>query len=260
MDLKMKIVVTIAPFGIAGLVGFMYLQPAVSDYGDKTSNLDKKQQENKELTAKLTDHEKVKREKRELEAAIDALRGSVPRNPDMEILNIDLEKMALASGLDIMSLKLADKDLLKKAGLDDSASTTSSAASLAAGKAALASKVKGAADTAAAGATAAATAVASAGKGAHAAGVSTDAGLAKSTVQIKLMGDYKGLMTFVHKLETYQRVVAVSEVHATIPKSSVSKEKMQVELPDESDFSDSDVQGDTSKMTMSMLLTTYYLP
>jgi Tfp pilus assembly protein PilO len=260
MDFKTRVIVAVIPFAIAALIGFLYLQPAISDYGDKSANAEKKKQENAELAAKLTDQDKVKKEKRDLEIAIEALRGSVPKKPDMEILNIDLEKMATDSGLDIISVRLADKETLKKSGLDESGPQTPGA-SLAAGKEKLANQVKGAAATAgAAAAGAGAAALKAAGGGAAGAGAPLDAGVAKNTVQIKLIGDYRGLMTFVHKLETYQRVVAVSEVHASVPKANSKKDTGTPELPDEGDLGDGDNQGDPARMVMSMLLTTYYLP
>jgi Tfp pilus assembly protein PilO len=270
MDIKIKILACVAPFGIAAAVGFTLLQPAVTEYQDKASNVEKKQQEKTELEGKLANRGKIQKEKKDLEDAIAALRGSVPKKPELDILNIDLEKMALDSGMDLVAIKQPGKDELKKAGIEDE--TSGSGSNIAKNKEALANKVKAAAAPAAAAASAAGAAVGSAagaagkagkGKGAKEPSVAPDGGLLKNTLQVKLIGSYKNLMSFTQKLERYQRVVAISDMHVTMPKgeqNAVAATAKAATLPDESDLKEQDMPGDPNRLNVSMMLTTYYLP
>jgi Tfp pilus assembly protein PilO len=260
MDIKIKILACVAPYGIAAAVGFAMVQPAWEEYSSKTTAVSEKKTEAEELTTKLSQRARIQKEKEELEAAIATLRDAVPSSPDQEVLTIDLEKMALESGLDVIAIKAPDAEELRKAGFAEETSGTPTAGSnMAAGKQQLADKVK---QTTAPVAAAAGAIAGAAAKG-PADSVSPDGGLAKNIVQIKLLGSYKSLMTFVHKLETYQRVVAVSELHATLPKAeknAAATGKAQAQLPDETDVSEGDDQGNPELLNISLMLTTYYLP
>ncbi|HEY9792656.1 MAG TPA: hypothetical protein V6D22_19805 [Candidatus Obscuribacterales bacterium] len=263
MDFKMKIVCAVAPFGIAAAVGFSLLQPAFQDYTEKAQNVDTRKHDSEELTAKLADRGKIMKEKTELEAAIESLRGSVPKDPGLDILNIDLEKMALDSGLDLISITAPNKEVLKKAGIADDAEPTTLGSTMAKNKEALANKVK----AAAAPASAAAAAIAGAGsKGAAAAKAPPDAGLAKNILQVKLLGSYSNLMTFTHKLETYQHVLAISDLHVSLPRGAKGTAALAANpwqsktLPDDSDINEADPPGDPDALNVTMMITSYYLP
>jgi Tfp pilus assembly protein PilO len=264
MDFKMKIVCAVAPFGIAAAVGFSLLQPAFQDYNEKAQNVETRKHDSEELTTKLADRGKIMKEKAELEAAINSLRGSVPKDPALEILDIDLEKMALESGLNLISITTPNKDTLKKAGLaDDSSEPTTLGQTMAKNKAALADKVK----SAAAPASAAAAAIAGSAKTAAAGSVPPDAGLSKNILQVKLMGSYNNLMTFTHKLETYQHVLAVSDLHVSLPKGhqgvaalGAQNTMAQKTLQDDMDLNETDAAGDPDSLNVALMITSYYLP
>jgi Tfp pilus assembly protein PilO len=269
MDIKIKILACVAPFGIAAAVGFTLLQPAVTEFQDKDSNVKTKLEEKSDLERKLANRGKIQKEKKDLEDAIAALRGSVPKKPELDILNIDLEKMALDSGMDLVAIKQPGKDELKKAGLDDE---SGSGSNISKNKEALANKVKAAAAPAAAAASAAGAAVGNAagaaakaakGKVAKEPSVAPDGGLLKTTLQVKLIGSYKHLMSFTQKLERYQRVVAISDMHVTMPKAesaTASTSSKGAALPEESDLKETEMPGDANRLNVSLMLTTYYLP
>lgn len=272
MDVKTKMAVCVLPFVIAGGVGFALAYPAYNEYATKASAVEEKKTEAADLEGKLVNRNKVAKEKKDLDSTINQLRSSVPRRPDTELLNLDLEKMALESGLEMVAFKEADKDLKKRAGIPEE-DTSADGTNMSKGKDKLAARVKntvGAAGAAAAGAGAAVAGAAAGAAGAKAgakpgaadAGKTPpppDAGLLKAIMQVKLIGDYKSLMTFVHKLETYQRVVAISEVKTTIPKASKDSKKAS-ELPDETEPNEDEAQGNPNQLNISLVLTAYYLP
>jgi Tfp pilus assembly protein PilO len=257
MDIKIKALLAIAPFGIAVAVGTSLAMPAYNDYIAKSDQVDAKKTEQEQLQAKLSGKAKLQRDKAEIEKAVEGLRGSVPKKPELEILNMDLERMCDESGMDMVAFKEPDKEVLNKAGLDEQPENPREVAK---------NKIKAAARGAAAAAgtsgpdTGAGASPAAKAAAAKAAAAQPDAGLAKVIIQVKCIGDYNGMEQLVKKLETYQRVVAVTQLKATVPKrEKVDKEK-KAELPDDGAPTDQDEQGDWKRMNVSFLLTAYYLP
>lgn len=267
MDVKTKGAIAAVPFLIAGAVGFSLAYPAYNEYATKAITVEEKKTEVADLDTKLVNRNKVATEKRELDSTIITLRASVPKSPDLELLNLDIEKMALDSGLEIIAFKEADKDQKKRAGVEE----PPPGSNISQGKDKLAERVKstvGVAGAAAAGAGAAVAGAAGAAAGVPAkpgdppakASVPPDAGLLKALLQVKLIGDYKGLMAFTHKLETYQRVVAISEIKSVIPKLVKDAKKGAAELQDETEPGDEDSLGNPNQLNISLVLTAYYLP
>lgn len=256
MDIKIKALIAIAPFGIAIAVGAVLAMPAYNDYSAKNEQTDGKKVELEELQAKLVNKSKVQKEKLDIEQSILALRSSVPKKPQLELLNLDIDKMCTESGIDLIAFKEPDKETLTKAGLLDDGAAASAAKD----------RLKGAVRTAQAASAGQAAAVAGTpgAAGAAKAGATPETGLAKITVQVKGIGDYAGLTQLVKKLETYQRVVAISELKASVPKQikidADTKSVKKAELPDEMAPTESDPQGDYKKLNISFLLTAYYLP
>jgi Tfp pilus assembly protein PilO len=251
MDVRTKAIVCVLPFAIAGYLGFALAAPAITTWQEKSATLEAKKKEEEELKTKLLARAKLQKEKKEIETSIDSLRGAVPKKPELELLNIDLEKMATESGMEVISFKEPDGETLKKAGIEDKAPE---APSMQKGKEAMANKVKAAM----------APVTGPAGAAAKAAGGATasadpDAGLAKVTMQVKVMGDYLGLMELVKKLETYQKVVAISSLEFHVPKKQETK-KGVIELPDDVAPKEDDIQGNAKELQITFLLTSYYLP
>jgi len=248
MDLRTKAILCIVPFLVAAYVGFALAAPAVQLWQEKAAAVEEKRKEHEDLENKLRAKAKIQKEKADLNAAIDKLRDSVPKRPELELLNIDLEKMALESGIDIITFKEMDKDGLKTAGIQDEALLEKP--SLQKGKEEMAKKVK----------TAMTPVTGPKKDGAKEEKTGPpDTGLANLTLQIKVIGDYLSLMDFVKKLETYQRVVALTSIDSHIPKK-MKEAKATKELPDDATPSEDDEQGDTKRLQTTILLTTYYLP
>lgn len=260
MNAKIKIALAIVPVLIAATVGATMAYPAYQDYTAKQQQVEEKKTEEEGLAAKLAGKSKLMKDKKLMEESLEKLRSSIPKKPEMELLNIDVERMCNESNIDLISLKDAEKDDFKKGGVEDPAATEALAASQA-----LKNKIKGGvkAATAASSTTGAGAASTGVGGTAATAGASgnTDTGLQKITLAVKCIGDYPSLMSLVRKLETYQRVVAISSVKTSVPKKENKTEtKKKVELPDDQPPGESDEQGDYHRLNISFLLTSYYLP
>jgi Tfp pilus assembly protein PilO len=259
MDLKTKAVVAVLPFIGAIGVGASLAMPAYNDYTTKQQTVDEKKAEEEQLAEKLKGKTKLLSDKKLLEADVEKLRGSVPKKPDLEILNIDLEKMCRESNLDLISFKEAGKDQLKAAGMDEDPSQGQTSAQL------LKNKIKAGARNAGGAAGSSTPGGGSGGaagskKDKDAASASTDTGLSKVTMSVKCIGDYAALMEFVKKMETYQRVLAISELKASVPRKLNIDKNKKLELPDDAPATESEEQGDWRQLNISFLLTAYYLP
>jgi Tfp pilus assembly protein PilO len=252
MDVKSKILVCVLPIlgGIAIIATLV--MPAFDEFNQKAKSLDEKKTEHQDLQTKLADKDKITKEVHELNNTIDQLRSAVPRKAQTEILNLDIEKMCLDSGMEMISFTEPDAETLKKAGLAEE--SPQAGTNMTKGKQALADKVNKTlgAVPAAAGAAAAAATGPKVKK--------SDPGLARVTVTVKAIGDYSSAEKLIRKLETYKRVVAISELKAWVPKREDVKKGAAQELPDDAELKDDDPQGDWKRLWVSFMLTAYYLP
>lgn len=245
MTPTIKIVLAVLPFVIAVAVGMMYLQPALDEMTQKGNQVEEKKTEKEGLTSKLLTEGKIKAEKKALEKDIEGLRGAVPRTPDLELFNVDLERMCKESQVDLISIVPP-----KAEDSSSSSSSSSSTQSTAAAK----EKLK-----AALGANTTTTVAATPNKPDAPAELGPD--LEEVSRQVEVTGDYDGLMRLVHKLETYQRVIKITQMKEHVPKkeTSVGKDK-QVKLPEAAPPGDEDEVGDPKQLYVTMKITAYYLP
>lgn len=249
MDIKIKALIAIAPFGLSIAVGSTMAYPSYEEYNTKTQQVEEKKKEEEELQTKLAGRTKLLNDKKVMEAALEKLRSSIPKKPEQELLNIDLERMCEESGVDLVSIKDAEKEQLK--GLDEDPSTQKTSAQL------LKDKVKGQAQKAGAASVNGGQGSAGSAGAAKAAGGAGDTGLSKVILSVRCIGDYASLQELVKRLETYQRVVAITELKAGVPKKSDAK---KVELPDDGFAAETEQLGDYKRLNISFLLTAYYLP
>ncbi len=253
MDFRTKALLCLFPFMLAAYLGFSLAAPAVQTSQEKQQAVDDKNHELEELKGKLGAKVKVQKEKLALEGDLLRLRESVPKTPELELLNIDLEKMCLDSGMDIIVFKQAEDEDLKKLG--ESKGAPASEDNFAGRSKGLKDKVK----NAMAPVTGPKAGKKGKGKGKdeEGPGGEADAGLSKVTMLVKAIGDYPGLMELMNKIETYQRVVAVDYLESSVPKKEVDKGN---ELPDDKPPSEGETQGNCKRLNITMLLTAYYLP
>lgn len=240
MNVKTKVFLCLAPYLAAAGCAFGVLTTAIQESDETRQALEGLQSEQETLSKKSFAAIKAQQKKAELEKEISSLRNAVPKSPDIDLLNIDLEKMANESGINLVSFVPPDQETLKKAGLDDKKDDKNK------------DKSKKPAEP----------------NKANAPKINpSDLGLEKTTMQIKLMGEYPALVEFIHKLESYQRIVGISTLEAYIPKKKESKkeagegeENKGPELADESKPGDDDTQGNPKELAISLLVNAYYLP
>ena len=190
----------------------------------KSENLTSKTKEYIELKTKLAEFSQLEAAHRSLEEEIAKLRGSVPKSPDVDILMIDLEKMCLGSGLDLVSLEEPDKEKLRHVEAAEEALVPQKMSVSTAGKALAPSKAQAAGD-----------------KGKASPAVET--GLLKQFLLVNAQGSYAGCVELMRKLEAYQRVIEISQIEVGF--TGEGREKKE---------------ADSGQLKISFLVTAYYLP
>lgn len=241
MSLPIKIVLAVLPFIIAIGVGAMYLQPAIDELTAKSTQVDEKTKERDDLDGKLNGEKKIQAKKVSLESEINNLRSAVPKQPDLELLTVDLERMCKDSGMDLLSIQPPKTDGQSA----QSSFAEPEKSSLTKNKENLKNALKGA----------------SAAPAAPGAKKEEEAkpDLEEISRQIEVTGDYNALMKLVHKLETYERVIKITQMKEHIPKRESGQTK-EVKLPESNDPSEGDTLGDPKQLYVSMKITAYYLP
>ncbi|MBX9880238.1 MAG: type 4a pilus biogenesis protein PilO [Candidatus Obscuribacterales bacterium] len=254
MQLREKILVCALPFALAAVMWFAVTSQAVTDWQAKDQELKDKSKEQVVLKSKITNLNKLKDDQKKLEVEIEALRASVPKAPDIDLLMIDVERMCQESGMDLVSVQPPGKDKLKEIAQEDK--EQQQALEKSGGKLSLGGKNKSEAisgpdkdkdkakdkdkkDKKAKGKTKE--------KPKEVLTPEQEAGLNTLLVQCSVTGDYPSFVELMKKLEAYQRVIGINQLEIDLPEMSASdKKKMQVEL--------------NKKLDISFLLTTYYLP
>lgn len=245
MDHRVKAVVVVIPFIVAISLWFMLTAPAIQEANDKSQQVEDKQREYQDLQAKLASRAKLQKERQQIEEEISRLRSSVPKSPDLDLLNIDIEKMCLDSNLEVLFFGMPPKEGLDKLGLTDE-EVKEQVASMEPPKPA--PKVDPKAKP---GATPAKP------EEKKPTSAEAEAGLSKKILVLRTMGDYPAMVEFVRKLETYQRVVGIVSMKVFVPKKQSSTTP---ELPDEVPPSEDEPQGNTKRLVMQLVLKAYYLP
>lgn len=234
MDIKIKILVAVLPFIIAGYVGFSMLQPALDEASTKENSLVEKRAEKEKLDGQLKDQSQISKRREELTQEIEKLRGSVPKAADTELLTIDLERMCKDAGMNMVGLVPVKED--QNPARPKSTDVESKQSKL---KNALKGNIGGG--------------------DAQSAGEAQTAGaeLEESRKQFIVTGDFNGLEKLVNELETYQRVVKIDNITFRVPKRSSEKDKVKI---DDSQPAEGEEVGDPRLLFATMSITTYYLP
>jgi len=232
MQLRDKVLVCALPYLFGGYLWFGVASPALVGDQDKNAELTEKQKEHIDLTTRLSDVKRQQEERARLDREIGFLRGSVPRNPDIDLLLIDLERMCLSSHMDIVGIEPPEKEREKLAQEVEAPPASAGARTgLALGQQQLGQAMTGNVSGGAFGATRAAPPT------------PVETGLSRLVKQVTVTGDYPGLVELMKKLEAYQRVISVNQVEAEMP-PEVAQKKLQ----------------DSRHLTVTFLMTAYYLP
>jgi hypothetical protein len=93
--------------------------PAYLDSEREHTDLAAKKKEYQEITQKMSERDRLDNLKRTLEGDINSLRNSVPKAPYLDLLMLDLERMAGESKVNILALRAARRKRADQAKLDD---------------------------------------------------------------------------------------------------------------------------------------------
>lgn len=228
-----RIVIAYIPYIFAGTVFCTAVYPILTEDQSKRTELSQQQNDLQRLQAKLGDRNKVLSEQAHLEQDISTLRASVPKQPDLDILMLDLEKLSQQSGVDMIAVEPPEQKALKD--LKASEAEMKSMHEDSEGKLSMGSKTL---------------------KKSTQPQNKTDlepapAGLKQVVRQIYLTGPYEGMIQFMARLEHYQRVLRVAQVavsQATDESGSTNPageraKKLKLHQP-----------------VISFIMTVYYLP
>ncbi len=215
MQTHEKIILCALLYLIPGYFLFSATIPAYITVQDQKNQLEKKRQQENELKSQLLQLRQLKKEHVFLENEIEMLRKQVPAKVNWDILTIDLEKLCLSSGLDMVSIQPPEKSKLTVVQPS---------------KVILKSQEKKSAS------------------GKHLAENSSEItpqepDLGKQTMEIKVLGNYASIITFVSKLQSYEQIIELSNLEVA-PLS----------------LNDGTKGIGTGNLQASFLLTAYYLP
>ena len=235
MTTRTRMLLCLLTFVVTFAIGYAGISPAFSEFQLSSSNLKDKRAENQQYINKLTARSRAEIEKNHLEKQIDDLRRSVPKEPNLDLVMLDLEKMCTDSHIDMVGVENIDHESLAKMQAADKSKTQANGANganvllkpLAAPLAQLGIK----------------------------AGQKKEPDIAEQSAfkqlhkQVYLSGDYNGFVKMMHRMETYQRVISFNNIVISTPSSdskdasAAKAEKLKIKQP-----------------LMSFVMTIYYLP
>lgn len=228
-----RIIIAYLPYVFAGTVIFTSVYPITVEDQSKRTELSHQQNDLQKLKSKLGDRNKVLNEQALLETDITTLRAAVPKQPDLDILMLDLEKLCKQSGVDLISIEPPEQKALKD--LKASETEMKSMHEDSDGKLSMGSKtLKKATQTP--------------GKSDA---EPAPAGLKQIVRQVYLTGSYEGMVQFMTRLEHYQRVLKVAQVGISQPSAEGGGNNPAGE------------RGKKLKLNqpvISFIMTVYYLP
>ncbi len=240
MDVRIKALLVLLPFAAAIYVGMAMLQPAFEEQNQRDLSIQEKTGQKEDLEKKLAGSEKLTKRQQELTKQIDALRGSVPKAPEIDLLTIDLEKMCKEAGMNMVSIS-GPKDASgqpRRTDEDRSQYLKSKQDNL---KNALKGNLAGGAGAG----------------GTTEAAEPPKAELDQTSKQFIVTGDFNGLQKLCHELETYQRVVRIDDISFRLPKKDSGKDKVRI---DDAAPAEGEEAGDPNNLFITMTLTTFFLP
>jgi len=236
MTPRNRLLLVALPLLFSTTAAFALTYPAVLDYQREKEELTKQETELADLKGKLVEKNALDNNRRMLQADIDNLRNEVPKAPYLDLLMLDLEKMAEQAQVDIIAVEkplevgAAGKVSADMADLEtiEAATNKVTAANIA--------KTMGVAEK----------------PGAKVDPPANSLGVKQMTRKLYLTGEYNKLVDFMKHLEAYQRVLAVKNPSIAI----ASTDGPQTH----SDAGDRAQKMKLKEPVMSFSLNIYYLP
>lgn len=231
MNSRTRLIIVLGPLLISLTAAFALVYPTFLEWQAAKEELGKQETELRDLQGKLAEKAGLDSSHKTLEADINGLRNEVPRAPYLDLLMLDLERMANAAGVDIISVeKLEEKSNAAAADGADLETLNSAGVLVKDNKLLDKNKVEKDKKEAAA----------------------NSMGVKQITRRLYLTGNYSDLISFMKRLESYQRVLSVKELDVAI-----------AARPDGQSQSPATQKAQKLKLNqpvLSFLLNVYYLP
>ncbi len=236
MKKQYKIAVSSIPFLLAGLILSSLTYPKFLEGRDKSVELVQKEDQYKQLQAKLQQRIKAEQEKRSLETDIETLRGAVPKSPELDLAMIDLEKMCSDSNVNLIAVETPTQESMRQISSSDD--EIKELIGEREGKVGLGTRTLQKSGTT---------------NGAKVEENPSDTGLKRLIKQVYVSGDYNGMVGLMKRLEAYQRTVGVEEISIAIKPQAGNE-------GEHTPASERAQKLGLSKPVMAFLMTLYYLP
>lgn len=230
-------VLAFGPLALGATILVAMTYPAYLDSEREHTDLAAKKKEYQEITQKMSERDRLDSLKRTLEGDINSLRNSVPKAPYLDLLMLDLERMASESKVNILALEQP----AKASGPSETDDLEELMRPIKPNQSKVSPQLKP---------FVAPTPAATAAKLAEA---PNPLGLKQVTKRLFITGEYPDLITFVKHLETYQRVISLKDLSVAIAAGSDSTASKNV-------AGERAQKLKSAKPVMSFLLNVYYLP
>lgn len=221
-------------YGLAILVFALLVYPAITEESVKQADLNQHRNQRDQLDLKLKEKLRIDREKQALVADIASLRNAVPKEANVDLLLIDLERLAKQANVDLIGFETPGTEDVKETHKEINEMLEDIN-----GKGAAKPKAKDAKQPAPIAA-------------AKPADIGSELGLKQIDKEVYVTGNYSSMVQFVRNIEAYERVMGVSHVVIAVPKQEAK--------------ADTDKASDRAKKlkltqpVMCFLLSVYYLP
>ncbi|MBA3858102.1 MAG: hypothetical protein C0507_14450 [Cyanobacteria bacterium PR.3.49] len=219
-------------YGLSIAVAAMLVYPAITDESAKAVDLAQHRQQKEALDAKLKDRLRVEQEKQTLVSDIASLRNAVPKAANVDLLLIDLERLASQANVDLIGFENPGAEDVKESHKEMAEMLEDLKGKQAKPKA------KGEKN-----------APATANKPAD---VGSELGLKQIDKEVYVTGSYASMVQFIRNIEAYERVMGVSHVVIAVPSKESRGEQDKA--------SDRAKKLKLTQPVMSFLLSVYYLP
>ena len=245
MKAQYKIAIGLVPFVTTAALASFSVYPALIEQHCKQAELEQRNGNNRQLLQKLSERSQAEAEQQSLENEIRNLRGAVPKQPELDLMMLDLERMCSESGADLISVDEPEKKQQSRTSENEVKNMMSD---ITQGKLTIGSKTIAQRQTAS-----------DAGKTKP-----PDTPLKKLLKHVFVTGNYDELLGLMKKLEAYQRVIGINDIELALPveesdlvKTSASEMAKKIQPSNQHSATQSTAH---QLPVMSFLMTLYYLP
>jgi Tfp pilus assembly protein PilO len=235
---SMQIIICALPYVLTIFLMVIYVQPAWDMSSRTNSELLTLTSEFNRLEQKVREKEVLIRQRNELDRDIQRMRAAVPAKPDMDILLIDMEQLSTESGTDLIAIEPATDDKKGKGEnfMDSIIAEVGGKLTPPANKPNTPAKpqqpnVKKQDEPS----------------------DQNVLGIKHIERRVYVSGSYSELMTFLKRLEAYQRIVGIRNLIVAMPESN-EREMLKTMA------SEKGRNLDLNQPVMTFLMSIYYLP